>query len=307
MKVAALDLGSNTTLLLIAEVEQGKVTQVYRDELRVTRLGQGVHANREFHQEALARVESAFQEFQKIIAEEQPAKTLAMATSAARDVKNGQALFELGEKYGIPIKIIPGDQEAHLTFSGACSDFDDKTKFAVIDVGGGSTEIVFQKANGELTGHSLDVGSVRLTELFVTEHPVPELQISEIASYVKNKISEKSWDENAKCIENLVCVAGTPTTLAAVLQEVDFSKDAVDGFKISLQQMVQIRDRLARMNLDQRKALKGMDPKRADVIVTGATILIETAKIFGVDELIVSDRGVRFGVALAMESLENNV
>ncbi len=306
MKVAALDLGSNTTLMLIAEVESGSVTKIYHDELRVTRMGQGVHANREFHPDALARIESTFKEYKSIIDKEKPDKILAMATSAARDVKNGELLFQLGQKYGIPIEIIPGDQEASLTFNGACSNLSDSSRSAVIDVGGGSTEIVFPAKDGGLAGHSLDVGSVRLTEMFVTEHPIPPTQVTEIAEYVKNKISEKDWDANTKNIDSLVWVAGTPTTLAAVLQEVEYSKEAVDGYEFSLEQLIAIRDRLAEMDLDTRKSLKGMDPLRADVIVTGATILIETSRIFKPKKIQVSDRGVRYGIALSLALREHN-
>lgn len=300
MKVAALDLGSNTFLMLIAEVKDGRVTHVYRDELRVTRLGQGMHANKSFHEEALARAEACFQDYAKIIKEEAPEKVLAMATSAARDAANAKKLFDMGDKYGIPIQVIPGHKEAEMTFMGACSEKPNKNICAVIDVGGGSTEVVYIDDKNQVTGHSIDVGSVRLTELFVTEHPIALVEIDKITNYVKEKIAEVTWDRSLSKVTELVCVAGTPTTLASVIQKIDYKKEMVDGFKITREQLQTWRDRMADMNLDQRKALRGMDPLRADVIVTGATILLETAKMFTTPSLLVSDRGVRYGIALEM-------
>lgn len=303
MKVAALDLGSNTFLLLVAEVENGRITQVYQDELRVTRLGQGVNANRAFHPEALQRAEECLREYSEIIESERPERILAMATSAARDVRNAEKLFDLGKQYGIPIEIIPGEREAEITFFGACSERADQNTCAVIDVGGGSTEIVYLGANSLVTGKSLDVGSVRLTEMFVSSHPVMPKEIQRIAEYVRSKISESGFSEKISGVQNLICVAGTPTTLAAVIQKVAYSSDLVHGFRMRLQDLETWRDKLATMDLETRRSLPGMDPKRADVIVAGATILLETAKLFEVTEITVSDRGVRYGIALYMEKL----
>lgn len=303
MKVAALDLGSNTFLLLVAEVQGGRITKVYRDELQVTRLGQGVNANRAFHPEALQRVEECFQEYSRIIKEEKPEKVLAMATSAARDVGNAEQLFDLGKKYGIPIEIIPGSKEAEITFYGACSERSDIENCAVIDVGGGSTEVVYLDPQKNVAGKSLDVGSVRLTEMFVSGHPVPADEVQKVSEYVRGKIHEAGFESTISHVQNLVCVAGTPTTLAAVIQKADYSPDRVHGYRISLEELRAWRDHLAAMDLESRKALTGMDPKRADVIVAGATILLETAKIFNTEQIIVSDRGVRYGIALYMENL----
>lgn len=293
MKIAALDLGSNTFLLLVAEVKDGQIKRVYRDELRVTRLGQGVHQNKRFHPEALLRARECFREYSEIIQFEKPDRVVAMATSAARDVENGQALFDLGKEYGIPIQIIPGHLEATITFRGSTFDLPSPEGVAVIDVGGGSTEVIAQT-----TGHSLDVGSVRLTELFVSAHPVPKGEVEKISQYVKAQIDAQKRNLPRPPVKTVVAVAGTPTTLAAVVQGRPYSHSRVHGFKLSMDDLLQWQQRLAEMTVPARQALMGMDPKRADVIVAGLTILIEVLKYLRADHLIVSDYGVRYGIAL---------
>lgn len=301
MKVAALDLGTNTFLLLVADVEGGKVTHVYRDEIRVTRLGQEVHKNRKFHPEALKRAEECFKQYAEIIEQERPEKIIAMATSAARDVSNGHEFFELGNKYGIPIEIIPGSREAEITFRGSTYDEVDPTGLAVIDVGGGSTEVIGQIKPGEITGASVDVGSVRLTELFVKSHPVSEEDLHALQEYVSQKFSEAAKHFPIKKVKDILAVAGTPTTLAAVMQGKPYAKEVVHGYRIYLSDMYHWLKKLAAMTVAERQALPGMDPKRADVIVAGLVILISATELLGLDSIKVSDRGVRFGVALLCE------
>src|SRR5262249_40399769 len=138
MRVAALDLGSNTSLLLIAEMDGDRLVQVLHDETNVTKMGQGVHANRRFHPEAIARLDACLGAYAKTIREMKCDKIVAVATSAARDVSNGHELLDLGKKHGIPIHIISGDKEAQLTFRGALCDRTSTEGIAVVDVGGGS-------------------------------------------------------------------------------------------------------------------------------------------------------------------------
>src|SRR5262249_6939279 len=145
MRVAALDLGSNTSLLLIAQMEGARLVRVLHDETTITKMGQGVHANRRFHPEALARLDACFASYAKTIRELKCDKVVAVATSAARDVSNGHELLDLGKKHGIPIHIISGDKEAQLTFKGALCDRESTIGIAVVDVGGGSTEIICEQ------------------------------------------------------------------------------------------------------------------------------------------------------------------
>lgn len=298
MKVAALDLGSNTSLLLIAEVANGKVEKIHHDETRVTKMGQGVHANRKLHPEALERLDKCFADYANVIARHKPEKIVAVATSAARDVSNGEELLKLGHKHGIPIHIISGDKEAQLTFRGALCDRAGTEGVAVIDVGGGSTEIITE-IDGKPRGTSVDVGSVRLTELCVTAHPISLEEQIKILKY--SKLAYENAPLPKLKFKEVVAVAGTPTTLAALDQEQDFSEQAVHGYKLKLATIQSWTDKLARMTVEQREALPGMQPKRADVIVTGSIILAEAMRALGQMEATVSTRGVRFGVALAWQ------
>lgn len=301
MKVAALDLGSNTFLMLIAEVEHGKVNKVFNDELRVTRLGQGVHANRALHPDALLRAEECFRDYAEILKHSKPQKILAMATSAARDVSNGQKLFDLGQKYGIPIRIIPGNLEAQITFEGATFDVENASGVCVVDVGGGSTEVIAKSAEGKLVGQSVDIGSVRLTEMFVTSHPVLKKEREELYQYAYSQIKNSQVKNLKGLAKKVIAVAGTPTTLAAVVQEKSYSDGLVHGYVLSKKDLLHWEEKLANMPLAERKALAGMDPLRADVIIAGINILLACLDFLGLKELTVSTRGVRYGVALMAE------
>lgn len=300
MKIASLDLGSNTFLLLVADVTNQKVEKVYQDQLRVTRMAEGVHATGLLQPQALLRAEECFSEYAEIIAGERPDKVVAMATSAARDAKNGAELFKLGEKYGIPIQIIPGSKEAQISFSGSTFEFSKTVGIATIDVGGGSTEFVVGLKDKQIFGQSLNVGSVRLTELLISSHPISKSEIKKIEDYVF-EAWPKALNKFIKSIRQVVAVAGTPTTLAAVMQRTPYSSEKVHGFEISCKDLRGWRDRLADMSVEERRALPGMDSKRADVIVAGATILLCLAEKAEVSNITVSDKGVRYGIALMAE------
>ena len=307
MRVAGLDLGTNTCLCLIADVDATSF-KVIRDEVRVVRLGQGVHASRELHPEALARAEETFKEFAAYIKAANCDRVLAVATSAARDVKNGNKLMALGAKYGIPIEIISGEKEAELTFAGAIEPLWTGTT-VVIDVGGGSTETVIGNQNGILARVSADVGSVRLTELYVTQHPIPEKELADIKSRVRSALAAakskrddvlklKSPNVNPSTkIDRVIGVAGTPTTLAAVDLGHAFETDIVHGHMFTLAKLEEWTTKLARMTVAERQKLAGMEPKRADVIVAGAICVTEAMRAIPTDTLQVSVRGLRYGVA----------
>lgn len=302
MKVAALDLGTNTFLMLIAEVVDGKLQKINRDEIEVTRLGQGVHQNRMFHQDALMRTEECFRRYSQIIQQEKVDEVIAVATSAARDVGNREEFFALGRKYGIPIAVIPGQLEADLTFLGATFDLPTASGRAVIDVGGGSTEII-GRLNDRVEGFSFDVGSVRLTEMFITKHPIQEMELQNLEKHVQNVFNDGADKLPKGRIEEIIAVAGTPTTLAAVIQEQDYSDERVHGYQISTAELKVWQKKLAALSVDERQKLKGMDPKRADVIVAGICILAAAIQALGADRISVSTRGVRFGAALAREKI----
>lgn len=298
MRVAALDLGSNTSLLLIAEVNESQITKVVIDETRITKLGQGVHASRRFHPDALARMRECLVDYSQKIKAQGCEKVIAVATSAARDVTNGNELVDMGRELGIPVHIIEGAREAALTFRGALSDRTSVEGCAVVDVGGGSTEIIFQGADG-LKGQSIDVGSVRLTEMYIKAHPIDRTAMTKISQYVQTEFAKVKL--SGTIITDLVAVAGTPTTLAALEQQRDFEENLINGYKLSVDRIQNWIGRLAKMTIEEREKLPGMQPKRSDVIVTGALILAGAVRALGQSEITVSTRGVRYGVALAWQ------
>lgn len=294
MKIAAIDLGSNTSLLLIAEINKQRIDKVIVDLATVTKMGQGVHANRRFHPEALQRLDECFTKYSKVIVEHGCDKVIAVATSAARDVANGSELLQLGQKYAIPIHIIPGETEAELTYRGALFDRAETSQLAVIDVGGGSTEII-SNDGGTIEARSVDVGSVRLTELFVESQPISDEVLMKIMNHAQHAFSAVVVPKELK---EVVAVAGTPTTLAALEQKMEFCEERVHGFCLKLSVIEKWIDVLSPMTVEQRERLPGMQPKRADVIVTGAILLAAAMRRLGKSEVTVSTKGVRYGVAL---------
>lgn len=297
MKVAALDLGTNTFILLIAEVEGGRVTRVLHDEARVVRLGQGVHQSRRFHPDALERARACFSSFASVIRRFQVERVLACATSAARDVVNGEELVRLAAQFEIPVEVIDGEREAEYTFWGTVPDSMDGPVL-LVDVGGGSTEFVYGDAGGIRNRRSVDIGSVRLTELLVSENPVPASEMAKMTSYIQPRLTEAMRSMGPLALSRLTAVAGTPTTLAMIeLGLSDFSAERIDGFILPLDRLRFWVRQLAEMTVEQRRELKGMEPGRADVIVAGALILMLSAQTFGARELVVSVRGLRYGVA----------
>lgn len=298
MKVAALDLGTNTFLCLIAEVENGKIENILSDRAKVVRLGQGVDKNKVFHADALKRVDACLQDFQKEIEAASVDKVLAVATSAARDVENRQEFFDIANKYGIEPEIISGQREAELTFLGGVCDRDNHEGLMVVDVGGGSTEIIFKSQ--EVRGESLDIGGVRITERFFTKHPIPAEELQKAEAYVAEKIEDyKNRFLKNTSIEEIVAVAGTPTTLASMVLGKEFDADQIHSFKLKLSDLISWKDRLAEMSVEDRCQLVGLDPGRADIIVAGTIILKAVLEKFNRDEMTVSIRGVRYGLALS--------
>jgi exopolyphosphatase/guanosine-5'-triphosphate,3'-diphosphate pyrophosphatase len=294
MRVAALDLGSNTSLLFIADVDGGTIQKVYCDETTVTKMGQGVHESRRLHPDALARLDKCFAEYEALIQKHQAEKVIAIATSAARDVTNREELEKLCAKYKFNLHIASGDQEASLTFKGALSDRNDHEGLGVIDVGGGSTEIISQ-VRGKVIGQSVDVGSVRLTELCVTKQPIIKRDLDAVHAYAKDKFSRVHIQTTLK---EVIAVAGTPTTLAALDQQRPYEEEFVHGYILTQVHLTNWIGRMAKMTVAEREALPGMQPKRGDVIVTGTIILLEAMQALGAHQVRVSTRGVRYGVAM---------
>ena len=300
MKVAALDLGSNTFLCLIAEVENSQITKIYHDSVEAVRLGQELSKNKKFHPEALQRADKCLQEFSKIIEQHKPQHILAMATSAARDAENKEEFFAIAKKHNIPLEIIAGDKEASITYKGGVSAQGyEPTQRMVIDIGGGSTEFIFGKGLQLLNGKSLDIGCVRLTERFISAQPTPANEIEKITSYIQQELQQilKLKPANFK-VEEILAVAGTPTAIAAA-EIGGFVAEKIDGYKLTEKSLNTWLDKLQKASVEE-KIKMGIPAGRADVIIIGVITLLQTLKAFNLSDIIVSTRGVRYGVALEM-------
>ncbi|MEK6627368.1 MAG: Ppx/GppA phosphatase family protein [Bdellovibrionota bacterium] len=300
MKVAALDLGSNTFLCLIAEVSKNKIIKTHSDTVEIVRLGQGLEVTKKFHPEALKRAELCLEKFSKIIAEHKPEKILAMATSAARDALNKEELFAIARKFNIPIEIIAGEKEAAITYQGAVSGFTIQNKnLMVVDIGGGSTEFIFGQDQTLIQGESANIGCVRLTEKFITSQPTAAAEILKITEYIDESIKKtKRTLPDSFSPEQIIAVAGTPTSLAAAeLGSFDVSK--IDGYILNQQSLERWLDKLQKATIEE-KINMGIPAGRADVILIGVIILLRTMDIFGLKQIVVSTRGVRYGIALEL-------
>ena len=300
MKVAALDLGSNTFLCLICDVHDGRIEKIYSDEVQVVRLGQGLSSSKKFHPDALFRARSALTDFAQSIQKHKPEKILAMATSAARDAENKQELFKICDDLDIPLEIISGDQEAQITYSGSVSGLKTSPlKTLVVDIGGGSTEFIVGLGSNLLSGHSQNIGCVRLTEKFISQQPTSETDIENCKNEILKVIQESKQKLNLD-IDQILAVAGTPTALVTA-ELGGFDPARIDGYKLTAKKLNEWLSKLITATVEEKQNM-GIPQGRADVILVGVLILLATLEVFCKDEIIVSTRGVRYGVAIFMES-----
>lgn len=303
MRIASIDMGSNTTLMLICDVVNYEIKQVIGDFSEMTRLSQDLQVDRMLKPEALARMEDCLRKYQQIIQNSKVDKIVAVATSAARDAKNQQEFHKITERYGIPVRIISGEKEAEVTFAGSTYDQPNKEGLVVIDVGGGSTEVVGQ-VRGQTRGHSLNLGSVRLTEQFISTHPIPSKELDAMLSFIATEIErQKELLPPPEQVQAAVAVAGTPTTLAMVLQKITFDEERVHGFAVDRATIHDWMARLSSMTVRERSDLIGMHPKRADVIVAGLGILAGVLGYLRIEKVKVSTKGVRYGLALLHDKI----
>ena len=291
MRVAAVDLGTNTTRLLVADVEDGRIDEVHR-ETRITRLGEGVDARHRLLPVPIARVRNALTDYRRTLEGLGAERTLAVATSAVRDAENGEAfLGEVEWSYGFTTQLLSGDEEAELTRRGV----DPKRGTLVVDIGGGSTELVVDAFHT-----SLDIGAVRYTERFIHTDPPASQELDECARAV-HVIVEDRVRVNA---QNAIGVAGTVTTLAALdLGLEQYDRERVHGHRLTTAAARTQLARLAALPLHERRELPAVEPERAPVIVAGAVILISILDHFGLDEIEVSERDILDGIALAAAEL----
>jgi exopolyphosphatase/guanosine-5'-triphosphate,3'-diphosphate pyrophosphatase len=301
MRVAVVDLGTNTTRVLVADVEDGRVEELER-RTKVTRLGQGVDSTGRLADEAIERVAATLTDYKAVIDELQPERTIALATSATRDSANGDEFRQLlHDRFGFDAHIIPGDEEARLTFSGATAARPSGAgPFVVIDIGGGSTEYVVGQAGSDPTFRvSTQAGSVRQTERHLKEDPPSDEDLLALRAAIRSILEEAIPEQIRTTVASAIAVAGTATSLAAIDQRLDpYDPEKVDGYGLLIETVERMLGELAAIPLEERKRVTGLHPDRAPTIVAGAAILAESMRVFGLASVEVSEADILHGAAL---------
>jgi exopolyphosphatase / guanosine-5'-triphosphate,3'-diphosphate pyrophosphatase len=303
-RVAAIDIGTNTTRLLVADVDGGQVGDVER-ESRITRLGEGVDERRRLLPVPIARVRNTLTDYRRTLERLGAERTLVIATSATRDAENGEAfLGEIEWSYGFTTRLLSGHDEALMTYRGVTSGRPVDAGTVIIDIGGGSTELVAGGPDGVGWHDSLDIGSVRLTERFLHGDPPTEGELAACAAAVQALLAERVPDEIREQTSAAIGVAGTITSIAALaLGLEEYDSEQVHGSRLTAAALGEQLDRLASVPLSERRKLRPLDPERAPVIVAGAIIARETLSFFGLDVLEISERDILDGAALAAAEL----
>ena len=303
-RVAAVDLGTNSTRLIVADVEGERLDELER-LLTITRLGEGVDTRGRLLPVAIARVRNCLSDYRRAAEARGAERTLAIATSAVRDAKNGEAfLGEIEWSYGFETRLLSGDEEALLTFRGVTAGRVLEPGTLIVDVGGGSTELIEGGPGGVGFHTSLDVGCVRLTERFLPGDPPGAEATTALGAAVRSLLAERVPDEVRARMRSVVGVAGTVSTLAMLdLGLAAYDRGRVHGHRIAAGSVDEQLARLAALRLEERRRVRGLERERAPVIVAGVAIVREVLAYFGANGLEDSECDILDGAALAAAEL----
>jgi len=297
-RVAVIDVGTNSARLLVADVAGSEVAPVARRST-VTRLGRGVDLSGRLSAEAIEDACRAIGDYIATIGELEVESVEAIATSAVRDSENGSAFVaELRERFALSARVLDGEEEARLTYLGASSERTPTEPTLVVDIGGGSTELVVGTGE-EIAFHaSLQAGVVRHTERHIASDPPTAIELEALAADVRGLI-EASGGGSVEA-EAGIAVAGTPTSLAAIEMALEpYDPNRVHGHVLLLPSIQRMLSQLASSPLSERIEIAGMHPERAPTIVAGVVILVETMRAFGLEEIEVSEHDILYGTAIA--------
>jgi exopolyphosphatase / guanosine-5'-triphosphate,3'-diphosphate pyrophosphatase len=291
-RYAAIDIGTNSVVLLVAERRGGTFAPV-AERAEITRLGRGVDRTGMLSPEGMEATLRCLESYAAEARALGVRQLAATATSAARDASNGAAFLEQARtRAGVTVEIISGDEEAELSFAAARADFGSGPK-VVMDIGGGSTEFIHGASEVQYR-RSFDVGSVRLTERFITAHPVPAAERDAVRAHLAQAFSALPPPPPGA---RLIGIAGTVTTLYAVQHRVDpYDAALVHGHELSRAELASLSAALCAASLEERRRMPGLQPGRADVICAGALILEAAMDQLRLGPCTVSDRGVRWGL-----------
>ena len=293
MRVAAVDLGTNTTRLLVADVNGGRVEEIARRET-ITRLGESVDRRRILLPTAIARVRNVLVDYRREAEQLGAERVLAVGTSAVRDADNGEAfLGEVEWSYGFTTRMLTGEEEAELTLAGVGSDGPLEARTLLVDVGGGSTELVALGDSGVEATVSTEAGSVRLTERFLVSDPPHAEELAACEAHVRSLLPRLA-------VDRAIGVAGTITSAAKIERGGALT---VHGDRLSRDAIGDTLDRLAALPLAERERVHGLASARAPVIVAGLIVIHEILGFYGIGVLTVSERDLLHGAALAAAEL----
>jgi exopolyphosphatase / guanosine-5'-triphosphate,3'-diphosphate pyrophosphatase len=299
MRVAVIDMGTNSTRLLVADVEGTRLTELERRST-VTRLGRGVDTSRQLAIEAIEDVCATVGDYIARVEELAAERVVAIATSAVRDAENrGAFTGELRERFALDARTLDGDEEARLTYVGAIHARAPEADTLVVDIGGGSTELVVGSGEDVSFHASLDAGTVRHTERHVRHDPADAVELEALATDVRHLIDEALAGSDFAHANAGIGVAGTPTSLAAIDQVLEpYDPARVHGYVLSLDSIQRMYSQLAAKSLEERLTVTGLHPGRAPTIVAGVVILIQVMRAFGLDRIEVSEHDILYGAAL---------
>jgi exopolyphosphatase / guanosine-5'-triphosphate,3'-diphosphate pyrophosphatase len=310
VRVGVVDIGTNSTRLLVAEVAEGRLAELDRRS-EVKRLGQGVDATGRLAEEAMERVYALLDEYRAAIDSHRCDTTTAVLTSAVRDAANGAEFTEtVRERYGLDARTIDGDTEARLTFLGATAEraaAKDDGPLVVIDIGGGSTEYVVGQG-GEMTFHiSTQAGVVRQTERHLHHDPPSHDELVALADEARAIVSAEVPEDVRRSVRAAIAVAGTATSCAAIDLELEpYDPARVEGHRLQDGALELILARLAEMTVARRREVPGLHPDRAPTIVAGVIILLEALRAFGLTEVEVSEHDILWGAALTAAAAQDD-
>ncbi|MDD5244755.1 MAG: Ppx/GppA phosphatase family protein [Syntrophorhabdaceae bacterium] len=293
MKCASIDVGTNTILLLI--VDTGETIREIADISTTVRLGEGLKETGYISKGAMDRGLKVLRGYADMMTAHGVEYVSCVGTSALREAENGNEFSDLIEnRLGIPVRIISERDEAYYTYLSVKNDrIIDRERFMIVDIGGGSTEIIAGSREAFQDFMSLPAGSVKLTEMFIRNDPPVGSEMKAMTAYIRQLLDRRFIG----CSDVFVGTGGTVTTLASIISECEyFDKDRVHGFCIRYEAICSAVDTLQKMNVAERRAVKGMEKGREDIIVQGTVLLREMMSFYRVDECVVSAKGVRYGV-----------
>ncbi|MCX5798048.1 MAG: Ppx/GppA phosphatase family protein [Proteobacteria bacterium] len=293
MKYAAIDIGTNTVLLLIVDVRKG--LEDVLDISTITRLGEGLKEKGYLSQEAMTRTFSALYAYKGLIDKNKVLDVYCVGTSALREAKNSEVFLKLvKEKLGFAIQIISEREEAYYTYLSVKNDCSIKADdFIIVDIGGGSTEVIKGDKEKFIDFFSIPIGSVKLTEMFVKHDPPEEKEIESLVDFIQGSLSILFDGKNRQVIGT----AGTITNLASIILGIEsYDKGKIHGFHISYKDIENVISKLKCMATTERRRIKGMEKGREDIILQGIILMREIMSYFCAKELTVSANGVRYGV-----------